>query len=105
MITDTQISEWLAKAQEIVDRDYDVFMPKPRHNDGPVLIIEKGKRYARIVATDDRRDQRSAWGFIDMTNGDVLKANSWKAPAKNFARGNLADDNGGLARIKWTGIA
>ncbi len=104
MITETLLTEWLAKAQEIVDSDYDSFMPQPRHVNGPILIIEKGKRYARIVATDDRRAQRSAWGFIDLTNGDVLKAAGWKAPAKNFARGNLADGDNGLARIKWTGI-
>ena len=105
MITETQLNDFLAKAQEVVDRDYDKFMPKPRHVNGPILVIEKGKRYAKIVATDDRRDQRSVWGFIDLTNGDVLKAASWKAPAKNFARGNLADDEFGLGRASWTGIS
>ena len=36
--------------------------------------------------------QRSAWAFIDSTNGDVLKPASWKAPAKH-ARGNIFAEN------------
>jgi hypothetical protein len=33
--------------------------------------------------------------------GDILKAASWKAPAKNFSRGNVL--TGTLNRITWTG--
>lgn len=62
------------------------------------LSMERGRRYIRIVAESGMEHrsyisgevsiQRSAWGFIDMTNGDILKAASWKAPAKH-ARGNI----------------
>lgn len=105
MITNEQLDEFLLMAQATVDASYDQFMPQPRNIDGPVLIIEKGRRYARIVATDNRRDQRSVWGFVDMTNGDLLKANSWKAPAKNFARGNIFDGDRGLNCQSWTGVS
>jgi hypothetical protein len=33
-----------------------------------------------------------------MTNGDVLKPASWKAPAKG-ARGNIFDEHNGLNRM------
>ncbi len=105
MITNDQLDEFLPMAQATVDASYDVFMPQPRNINAPVLIIEKGRRYARIVSTDDQRDQRSVWGFIDLTNGDLMKAASWKQPAKNFARGNILDADRGLDGKSWTGVA
>jgi hypothetical protein len=50
-----------------------------------------GMRYAKIIATTQGlgAGQRSVFGFVDMRSGDILKAASWKAPAKNFARGNV----------------
>jgi len=61
-----------------------------------IIVSEPGKRYARLVEQDEvpRIDQfngglrRSAFCFIDLTNGDILKAASWSAPAKH-ARGNI----------------
>lgn len=57
---------------------------------------QPGKRYVRIV----RRDvgQGSAHAFIDLTNGDVLKPEGWKKPAKH-ARGNLFDEKKGLGAM------
>lgn len=107
MITDAQLDEFLPMAQVAVDASYDQFSPKPRNIDGPFLSIEKGKRYARIVASDSHTNgtSRSVWGFVDMTNGDLLKANSWKSPAKNFARGNILADDRGLDGKSWTGVS
>jgi hypothetical protein len=48
----------------------------------------KGGRYWRIVKSDGT--SRSVWGFVDTTNGDILKAASWRVPAKH-ARGNVFD--------------
>jgi hypothetical protein len=64
----------------------------------PSLVVEPGRRYIRIVS-QITTNQRSAWAFVDKTNGDVLKPASWKTPAKH-ARGNVFDDHNGL---KWIG--
>lgn len=42
-----------------------------------------GTRYTKL-----KTSRGSAFAFVDMTNGDILKAASWKAPAKH-ARGNI----------------
>ena len=59
----------------------------------PILKLESGKRYIRVVKDDG--NQRSVYCFIDQTNGDVLKAASWKAPARH-ARGNIFNPDNGL---------
>ena len=63
-----------------------------------VISYTIGPKYVRIVKTDgvspDRtawevgNQSRSVWGFVNLTNGDILKAAGWKAPAKH-ARGNI----------------
>jgi hypothetical protein len=53
----------------------------------PVYSVDLGKRYIRVVKTNDSCN-RSVYCFVDKTNGNVLKAASWKAPAKH-ARGNI----------------
>jgi len=56
----------------------------------PSIEISTSKRFARIIKKDG--SSISAYGFIDLKNGDLLKAASWKAPALH-ARGNIfADD-------------
>lgn len=40
----------------------------------------------------------SAFCFVDIATGDVLKAASWLAPAKH-ARGNIFDEHNGLSKI------
>jgi len=57
----------------------------------PEVSIEPGTKYARIVVTSPG-PQRSAYGFIDLTTGDLLKADGWKKPAKH-ARGNIYGEN------------
>ena len=60
--------------------------------------MDAGRRYVRIVTTSDGGNgQRSVYCFVDITNGDILKSASWKAPAKH-ARGSIfTPDNGSKA--------
>lgn len=69
--------------------------------------FEPGSRYTRVI-TVSHGSHRSAHSFIvnkdfdDWKQGDILKAASWKAPARNFARGNLNDPNS-YTHIRWAG--
>jgi hypothetical protein len=61
------------------------------------LTVSFGKRYVKVIAVSGDRTGggRRVYCFVDQTNGDVLKAASWKAPAKH-ARGNVYDKAFGL---------
>jgi hypothetical protein len=73
------------------------------------LEQEHGKRYIRIVDTEYNREtgekhSGSVYAFIDATNGDVLKAASYKTPAKQ-SRGNIFDEHNGLKAMGPHGTA
>lgn len=84
----------LAKAgtQKIADhfaRNYPNLTP-------PVITVMVGKKYARLVE-DEGPSRRSAWAFVDLKNGDILKPASWQAPAKHSRGTVMADDFGASA--------
>ena len=67
------------------------------------LSFEEGRKYIKV--TKKLGTQTMVWGFImkdddsKFKKGDILKAASWAAPARNKARGNIF----GEYRIQWTG--
>lgn len=61
------------------------------------LEVEQGHKYIKLVSVMFGL-QKSVWGFVNKTNGDVLKAASYNAPAKH-ARGNIFDAYNGLSMI------
>src|SRR6056297_756156 len=48
--------------------------------------VTNGKRYVKLFYR--RGVQNSVYCFVDKTNGDILMAATWKAPAKG-SRGNI----------------
>lgn len=55
--------------------------------------VKWGRKYAKIVTgTTTSHAMRSVFCFVNRENGDILKAASWKAPAKH-ARGNVLRDD------------
>ena len=58
--------------------------------------VSFGRRYVRIIRGT------TAHCFVDRENGDVLKAASWKTPAKGV-RGNIFDEFNGLKFMKGFG--
>ena len=85
------VSEFIKK----VNTDIDVYYAKNLSNLTPThLMLEVGNKFLRLW------QGTSCWGFISRVDGDLkgapikkgdlLKAASWKAPAKH-ARGNIMD--------------
>jgi hypothetical protein len=57
------------------------------------IRVEYGTKYARLVRYEEGVElSGSAYGFIDRLNGDLLKADGWKKPAKH-ARGSIFNEN------------
>lgn len=88
------LQRWLAGAQEKINAYFAEYF---KSSTPGKLSITTGQRYFRIVNSDS-----GCFAFIDRLNGDVLKAASWKAPAKH-ARGNIFDASNGLELVDHHG--
>lgn len=80
------LDRFVQQAQRLIDERMAVECPNiPSY----LLTIEPGLRYCRVVKTAwGGTGQRSIHCFVDSTNGDILKAASWKSPAKG-PRGSI----------------
>lgn len=84
---ETALQTFVQAAQGMIDAYMEKHFPMlPK----AVLTVEPGRRYARIVKTAG--PSRHVYCFVDMTNGDILKSESWKKPAKH-ARGSIYAKN------------
>ncbi len=70
------------------------------------VSYEVSRKFVKVI-TGQASGNTSVHSFIVLADdgkfkrGDILKAASWKAPAKNFARGNVLAGN--LKNVRWTG--
>ena len=80
--------EFIQKCQDVVDEDMKKYSWVNK------LSVNKGRRYDKIISEDigTSSNQTRVWAFIDKTNGNILKPESWKKPAKH-ARGNIYEDD------------
>lgn len=83
VVTDDDLKEWIAKLHDM--REIHRIQHSPRLRPEP-LTYDRGRKYARIVRHTS--NQRMAFCFIDLRNGDILKCDGWKGPAKH-PRGNI----------------
>lgn len=84
-----RIEEILPEINKLKQSSYSENFPE---NCKEEIVAEVGKKYARLVAFNPATKGRSAFGFVDLTSGDILKAAGWSAPAKD-ARGNVFDSD------------
>jgi hypothetical protein len=91
------LDEFVKRWQAVVDK----YHKDMEYNWKTTVSSTVGKKYARIVWED--HGQRSAAGFVDLSSGDILKAASWRAPAKH-ARGNIFDESQGMDAIDRPGF-
>ncbi len=68
----------------------------------PTFEVTTGKKYAKVWNVD-HNGHRSIHCFVTLENGDILKAATYKAPAKH-ARGNIFDDDNGLQALTPHGV-
>lgn len=92
MITDEQLEVFREQVQALADEDRGIRADGSRY---AVISIQRNRKYARVVATT-RGGQDSVWGFVDLSNGNILKGESWKKPHPT-PRGNIAEGTKGCS--------
>lgn len=100
---DVRLQGFLQAAQAKVTAYYTFHYAKSQV---PVLELERGPKYVRIVRAEyheGKRTHAGAYCFVNSQNGDVLKASSWKAPEKKNPRSNVYDTDYGVSGVSAYG--
>ena len=73
--------------------------------------FDVGSKFIKVIVGHTNDTSRSSHSFIVLgeykgakntfKHGDILKSASWRAPAKNFSRGNILENSYGT--ISWCG--
>ena len=89
--------------------DYNKFLTNLDHlnadyEDKFGVEFAEGSKYVKIVAIS-AGGSRSVHSFVEKSTGNILKAASWAALARNFSRGNVYITSSYEKRVRWTGIS
>jgi len=90
-------NEFLKRLQSMLDKHYKEKFPGQERK----VTFDKGRRYWRVRSTGVGKitsPSPHVHNFLDTTNGDVLKAAGWRAPAKH-ARANIFDNDYGMSGV------
>lgn len=107
----------LAAYTKHLSDDFDHWSKPSEFRQKHVWLAEPGRSYIKIVqnyaSASGRHEGGSAHSFIVLKSpkgknfqfGDILMAASYKAPATNFARGNIFDYDSYKSRARWSGVS
>jgi hypothetical protein len=73
-----------------------------RFNDG--VAVMAGSKYLKVVIKGSVHSFIVAKPTPKFKVGDILMAKSYKAPATNFARGNILDPKFNFRAVRWVGV-
>ena len=103
-MVNSDLATGLIGYKDAILADYSKFL-KDIDNDEFKFGVEfaEGSKYVKIVAIS-AGGSRSVHSFVEKSTGNILKAASWAAPARNFSRGNVYITSSYEKRVRWTGI-
>ena len=82
------LPEFISECVEMLNEHYEGRFSNLKVPD--VKESEGGKFYK--VYKDEGEYHKSVWFFVSKEDGLIWKPASWKAPARNFPRGNILED-------------
>jgi len=110
MIKDMKMKEQIKKYLEAIKASYGAFgemtsvrqeMVK-RFNENVAVTV--GNKYLKVVIKGSVHSFIVAKPTPKFKVGDILMAKSYKAPATNFARGNILDPKFNFRAVRWVGV-
>jgi hypothetical protein len=110
MIKDIKMKEQIQKYLEAIKASYADFselttvrqeMVK-RFNENVAVTV--GNKYLKVVIKGSVHSFIVAKPTPKFKVGDILMAKSYKAPATNFARGNILDPKFNFRAVRWVGV-
>ena len=83
---------FIKQCSDMLKEYYEAKLP---NLDTPELKVYVGGKYYKVTRGNISagHNNEAVWCFVDKEEGNIWKAASWKAPAKNFPRGNILTDN------------
>ena len=105
MNVSNELATALIGLKDIIVADYAKFLKEiDGSKDKFGIEFEAGSKYVKIVSISGG-GSRSVHCFVEKANGNILRAASWKSPARNFIRGNVYDQTSYINRVRWTGVS
>jgi hypothetical protein len=68
------------------------------------VAVTVGNKYLKVVIKGSVHSFIVARETPKFKVGDILMAKSYKAPATNFARGNILDPKFNFGAVRWVGV-
>jgi hypothetical protein len=105
MNVSNELATALIGLKDVIVADYAKFLKEiDCSKDKFGIEFEAGSKYVKVVSISGG-GSRSVHCFVEKANGNILRAASWKSPARNFIRGNVYDQASYIDRVRWTGVS